>query len=99
MNRTMLDERLHRLIRTYAGSAQEARQVARRLGDLLPLRLRDIRREKAGSAERHALVDPRYVAILEELNDVSGQALAARIQYETHTMLFQARQSLRRFHR
>ena len=100
MNPAMLNGRLSRLIGEYASEAMESRQVARRLADLLPSRLRRIRQDlsspaKGSQAERLALTDERYVEALDELGDVSGRSVLARIQYETHSMLFQARQSLR----
>lgn len=95
----MLNERLTRLINEFARTAMESRQVARRLSDLLPARFQEIKREHArrasGHAERMALTDPRYVRALEELGEVSSQAAMSRIQYETHAMLYKARQSLR----
>jgi hypothetical protein len=60
------------------------------------------RRESSGGresvqsrAERLALTDPRYLAHLEELAAIQSEAVAARVQYETHVMLFEARRSLR----
>lgn len=95
----MLNERLSRLINEFAKTAMESRQVARRLTDLLPTRFQELRREHArrreGHAERLALTDPRYVRAIEELSEVNAEAIQSRIQYETHAMLFKARQSLR----
>ena len=91
----------------------ESRQVAKRLGALLPARFQDLRRDHAraakhrrnadgaasAAAERLALTDPRYLKYVEELTQVSGQAAEARVQYETHVMLFKARQTLGGFRR
>ncbi len=102
MNLAIVNERLTRLISRFAETAMETRQVAKRLYGLLPSRFSELKREharrsrSAGVAERQALADPRYVAILEEMAAIAGSAAEARIQYETHTMLFKARQSLRR---
>lgn len=98
MNPAILNDRLTRLISEFAHQAMESRQVARRLEDLLPSRLAEIRRahgRRGGDGERVALTDPRYLEALEELGDISAQAVLARVQYETHSMLFKARQSLR----
>ncbi len=102
MNLAIVNERLTRLISRFAAAALETRQVAKRLNGLLPSRFGELKREharrtrSAGVAERLALTDPRYVAYLEELSSIAGGAAEARVQYETHSMLYQARQSLRR---
>lgn len=104
MNPAMLNDRLSRLIGDFAAAAMQSRQVARRLTDLLPSRFRELRREharhaKGSNADRLTLTDARYAEAIDQLCDVSGQATLNRIQYETHTMLFKARQSLRRYRR
>lgn len=103
LNLKILNERLNRLISGFANSAMEARQVSKRLNDLLPLRFGEIKRgysrAKNGNAERQALTDLTYLSYLDELVEVSNRAREARVQYETHTMLFKARQTLRAFHR
>lgn len=102
MNLAIINERLTRLISRFAEAALETRQVAKRLNGLLPSRFRELKREharqsrSAGVAERLALTDPRYVTYLEELSGIAGTAAEARVQYETHAMLYKARQSLRR---
>lgn len=93
-------ERLSQAITRFGQAALEARQVARRLADVLPARFRDLRREHGGRhkiahAERMALTDPRYLQHLDELASLHAEARAARIQYETHMMLFEARRTLR----
>jgi hypothetical protein len=98
INPAILTERLSRLIGEFASAAMESRQVAKRLADLLPSRLAELKREhgrRGADAERLALTDPRYLQAIEELGDVSGKAAQARINYETHAMLYKARQSLR----
>ena len=87
-------------IHEYGHHAVESRQVARRLADLLPLRFEDIRRGLMGeltgaAADRMALADERYQAAIEEYCNVAHKSLSERIQYETHVMLYKARQSLR----
>lgn len=94
---------LVRCIKSYAQSNLESRQVARRLRDLLQLRFSEIRREywdrlhNVARAERYALIDERYQQYVEEIVSLTAQARQSRIQYETHLMLVQARQSLRHF--
>ncbi len=100
MNRAILNDRLVELINRFGRAAQEARQVARRLDSLLPTRFRELRIEHRRArpeahAERLALTDPRYLQSVEEVVEIQYQARLARMQYETHSMLFKARQSLR----
>lgn len=91
------------MIRGFSAQALEARQVARRLGQLFPLRFKELKRDHTGrgngpkgaAAERLALTDERYASQVDELADIHFQARAARVQYETHVMLYKARQSLR----
>src|SRR5262245_38148310 len=102
MNLSMDAERLSSLIQRFARGAQEARQVARRLADVLPSRFKDLKRDhamrhKPAIAERLALTDQRYLEFVNELTTLHAQAREARIQYETHMMLLEARRSLRAF--
>ncbi len=93
-------EQLNEKIRRFATTAMESRQVASRLRDLLPVRFNDIKRhhymhrKSVGKAERFALTDQHFVAHVNELVEMSFDALQARVLYETHVMLVQARQSL-----
>jgi hypothetical protein len=48
-------------------------------------------------AMRHAVIDPQYIQHVNELVQVASEARAARVQYETHLMLIEARKSLRRY--
>ena len=94
-------EQLLERVRTFSSTALENRQVASRLRELLPVRFMEMRRlheqkeRSVGHAERRALVDERFTKHLDELLEVSGSAYTARVEYETHVMLIQARQSLR----
>jgi hypothetical protein len=104
MNLGIVNDRLSQLISRFGSAAIESRQVAKRMHGLLPARLMEIKREYArrhggGKAERLALADERFIQHIHDYTDVQAQALEARIQYETHAMLFKARQSLRAFHR
>ena len=91
------------VLRDYSREAIENRQVSRRLKDLLPRRLKEIHNRHrsadrtAGAAERLALTDSTYLKHIEEVSEVSKSAHEARIQYETHMMLFEARRTLRHF--
>jgi len=42
------------------------------------------------------LCDKAYLDFIQEYADIHGDAIARRIQYETHLMLFEARRSLRK---
>lgn len=102
MDTKLHPERLFALIHKFGAEAQEARQVARRLGDLLLVRFQTLRREHAkqgvgAAGERAALLDERYLAYIDEYCEVAHKSLMSRIQYDTHLMLFKARQTLRRY--
>lgn len=102
----MDNDTLARLIAKFGAEAMEARQVAKRLSSLLPARFAEVKRSYvkrnargSAAAERLALTDARYLESIEEYARITGTAAAARVQYETHAMLYQARQSLRANHR
>ena len=105
INRSILHDRLLQVLRDFSKDAIESRQVSRRLKDLLPRRLREIHSQhrtlarSSGAAERLALTDATYLAHLNEVTQVSEAAHEARVQYETHMMLFEARRTLRLFNR
>lgn len=103
LNRRIPNEELIRLIKEQSFTYREAGQIARRMKDLLPEQLKKLKRLhhkqcKAAAAERKALVDPEYQQSIEEYVNLIEQAQRSRILYETHKMLFQARQSLRGYH-
>ena len=82
---------LRAYIMTQGRTAIEARQVCRRMRELLRLRLRQLEdeyRQQCGAARatRKALTDPRYFAYIEQVVDVCAKAQAARIHHETHLM-------------
>jgi len=98
---TIPHEQLVKIIQTQARLAIENRQVAQRLDRLLPSRLAATKRgltkgNSASTALRLALIDDDYIKHIEELAHLKGAAHHARIQYETHLMLIEARRSLRR---
>jgi len=92
-------------IRRFGRQSMEARQVSTRLRQLLPNRFIELKNKfrrqfsKIAECERRALVDPAYLQHISELNDMRYQALEGRISYETHVMLYQARQTIQRMHR
>lgn len=98
----MPHEKLLRVIQRESQRALNSRQVARRLESLLPKRFREICRAlrgqvaKAAAAERLALCDDSYLNFVEEFVSIQGEAIAGRVQYETHMMLFEARRTLRK---
>ena len=100
----MSHETLTHRIRKYANIATDAHQVAKRLHQLISVRLNQYRsgyllENKASKARRLALVDPRYQAVIEEYIKISGYAMEARMRWETHLMLLEARRSLQSFRR
>jgi len=104
MQFNLQNESLIRLISKFGSTAQEARQVSKRIISLLPTRLSELKREHCRShnamrAERMALADTRYEGFINETLDVTFQATRARVEYETHTMLYKARQSMNAFRR
>lgn len=84
----------------WAKVAQDARQVARRVRELLPRRLQEIHRQKlaggglsAGRALRRALRDPEYLAHIEESVGLAHRWRQARVMWEVKRMEL----ALRRF--
>ncbi|MFW7381183.1 MAG: hypothetical protein ACOH5I_20375 [Oligoflexus sp.] len=103
MNIKMPQEQLIRVIKQQGSHYRDAGQIARRMKDLLAEQLKNIKRQhhrncKAAVAERQALVDPEYQEAVDEYLHIFEQSLRSRIQFETHKMLFQARQSNRLYH-
>lgn len=99
----MPQEKLSQETKAFAKNSLQNRQLSERLKALLPERLRMLHRKhnrltrKSSKSLRLALCDPEYIKFIEEYVDFSNQALENRINYETHLMLFQARQSIRAF--
>ena len=101
-NQLSIDALQHRA-RREAARLNELRQVAKRMYELLPHTLKQLRRQqhsgrKVAHAERLALTHSDYQAAIEQYLDVLTQSIQARVAYDTHKMMFQARQSLRRYH-
>ena len=88
-------ERLKAYIKYYARTHVEHQQVFKRLKELRSERLKKIRdsyqQYRGGKKSRLALLDPRYRECLEQMITVMTQAQKARIEWETHKMLYQAR--------
>ncbi len=89
-------------VRDFSRTAWDHQQVVQRMRKLLPERLRSLKNghrsgRKAAQAERQALNDENYLNFLNEYLVVYGDAMEARIQYETHMMLLEARKTLRVF--
>jgi hypothetical protein len=95
----MPQEQLVRLLHELGKELVEIRQLARRLNELFPKRYRDLLhdyRDLSGSCrERVCLQDPRYLSSVDELIEMRTRVMHLKIQYETHLMLYQARQTLR----
>jgi hypothetical protein len=102
MRYTTPNEQLAAQISSFGAVALDHQQVAKRLATLLPTRLQEISEgfEKEGfrpvAAMRKALTSKDYESLLQEWNDIASAYRECRIQYETHLMLYQARQSLRK---
>ncbi len=104
MNVTIPQSDLVDRVRAYGRAALESGQIARRLDKLLPARLKELVAERrsgrrAAEAERLALTDAAYTTHLAELVQMRAVGHEARVQYETHLMLIEARRSLRAFAR
>jgi hypothetical protein len=97
----MLHEQLVRQIQRFGAEARESRQVYRRLTHLLPDRLRAIANGFRGTGQgptecaRLACVSEEFMSHIEEIVEIGASSWEARIQYETHMMLIDARRTLR----
>ena len=103
MNLRILHDQLTRRVQQWGYDARENRQVYRRLAQVLPDRLKDLvsrhRGRGMGPADstRAALVSEELIAHIDEMVQVGANSVEARIQYETHMMLIDARRALRAF--
>ncbi len=101
MNLRILHDQLTKKIQQWGSEARENRQVYRRLSNFLPDRLKDIESRLRGQglgparAVRAALASAELIAHINEIVEVGANSAEARIQYETHMMLIDARRSLR----
>lgn len=100
MNLKMPQDQLIQKLKDFGYRHRETSQIVRRLKELLPERVRELKRRlrsrgKAASAERAALCSEDYLSAVNEYLSLLEQSQSARIQYETHRMLQQARQSTR----
>ena len=102
LNLRILHEQLVKRIHQFASDAREHRQVYQRLSQLLPDRLKalTVARKSRGvgpsEATREAFASDEFVAHIEDVVRCGAASREARIQYETHMMLVDARRSLRR---
>ena len=104
MNTNMDPNDIQKTIRSSHRLSIENRQITRRLKNLrlnLLKQTKDKLRQqcKKGEIERRALNDPAYLEFLQQIVDTDHGFLKHRILYETHLMLFRARQSLRKHSR
>jgi hypothetical protein len=91
-------EHLTHFISERGQELQTGRQVYSRLLRLLPARyaelVRKIRRtQNAGKARRLALMDAEYLAYLDELNELGHSNLKAKIEWDTHLLLYRCKSS------
>lgn len=75
-------------------TAIEARQVCRRMRELLRARLQQLVAEyrhqySAAQARRKALTDPRYLDYIKQVVDVCSKAQVASIRHETYLMYYE----------
>ena len=80
----------------------ETRQICRRLYDLLPMRLKQLKDQHvgnlaAGQAERRALTSPEYKNAIEEYVNIAAQYRRQRVRFEILMMKKNAERSLRSF--
>lgn len=103
MNLQLLHEQLVRKIQQFGADTRDYRQVYQRLNQLLPDRLKSMASEHRarglGPSEsaRAAFVSDDFTKYVEEIVHFGASSLEARIQYETHLMLIEARRTLRAF--
>jgi hypothetical protein len=101
VNVRIFHEQLVRLIQRYGAEAREQRQIYQRLSQLLPDRWRALvaahRSRGLGPTDsaRAAFASNDFINLVEEVVQFGASSLEARIQYETHMMLVDARRSLR----
>ena len=100
MNLLMNQQRLLQVAKEQALRWRELRQLSQRMLDLKPTKIKGIYRTYRGefssrAATRRAYLDPRYLDYIDELTELRGAKELAKIEFETHRMLFEARQSLR----
>lgn len=72
------------------------RQVYSRLLHLLPARYSETvkrirQKESAGKARRLALMDPNYLAYIEELNQLGHRILSTKVEWDTHRLLYRCK--------
>jgi hypothetical protein len=104
MRLDMYHDDLVKAVRRWGRSAIESKQVARRLRELMPKRLFQIKQKfqkpiAVADAWRSAFTDTEYLKFVDEYVKISGDTAESYVQYETHLMLLQARQTLRAFRR
>ncbi len=88
-------DRLIRRIMRFGKDARLAQQVAKRLHTLFPARVKELKKGHPGAkGERRAFTSTEYQSFVDEWAEIYYEALSARIEYETHLMLYKARQSL-----
>lgn len=101
VNLRMLHDQLVRSIQRFANDAREQRQVYKRLSQLLPDRLKQmasghrVSGNGSSKAMRAACASDDFTAYIDEVVEIGASSLEARIQFETHMMLIDARRSLR----
>jgi hypothetical protein len=102
LNLRILHEQLIKRIQQFASDAREHRQVYLRLSQLLPDRLKALTSsqkafgQSVSVATRTVYTSEEFLAHINDVVEFGARSREARIQYETHMMLVDARRSLRR---
>ncbi len=101
LNLRMLHDQLVRQIHKFGVDARESWQVYKRLSHLLPDRMRamTVALKKSGKTPaqcvRLACVSDELMEHINEIVEIGASSRQARIEYETHMMLIDARRTLR----
>lgn len=89
-------EQLAHQISQWGHEVLSKRQIYSRLYRLLPTRyseiVKRIRRSKnASKASRLALLDPEYLAYIDEITDLGYAILKAKVECDTHLFLYKSK--------
>ncbi|NRA65597.1 MAG: hypothetical protein HRU19_14005 [Pseudobacteriovorax sp.] len=96
------NQKLETKVREFARIYQQNKQLAARFRELKRPKIGQIASKYRSQHKAHistirAYLDEEYQEFLNELINISTSRNKAKVEYETHKMLIQARQSLRLF--
>lgn len=98
MRLTMPQIELIQALQLFSRESRELRQLVRRLKEVLPRRLENCKQSATGKGakkERLALTSSDYIQACKELVEMDYSYTHSLVQWETHRMLYAARQSQR----